>query len=162
VTAVALDSVIASCAEARGFETICGTLPAVFEQLQGRQFDAILLIDVLHLAEEPSCLLAALGKLLSANGSMLVTVPNTGGARGLWRQLKGPAAWDGFKGYHATGIHRVSPAILRKWFEIAGLSVQALTPALPNETQAARQTANRLFPGRMANDFTIRAGRVGQ
>src|SRR5215472_481374 len=54
VTAIPLDSVIASCAESRGIRIVYSDLNTAMAQLRARRFDGVLLSGVLHLFPTPA------------------------------------------------------------------------------------------------------------
>lgn len=101
VTAVPLDSVIPNGVESKGVEIISGNLDEARSKLADRQFDCVLLLNVLHLVPDPVELLSSYRSLLSPCGAFVAVVPNTGRLATAWKALLSnwrPArmatAWD--------------------------------------------------------------------
>jgi hypothetical protein len=76
VTAIPLDSVIGAVAARRGLDVLYGSLPESLGQLQGRQFDAVLLTNLLHLFATPDRIIADCAACVAQNGMLLTTGPN--------------------------------------------------------------------------------------
>jgi SAM-dependent methyltransferase len=77
VTTVPLDAVFASVLAQRGFKVHEGPLPSAMAKLEGADFDAILIADVLHLLPSPTDWLRAASKVLALNGEIVGSVCNT-------------------------------------------------------------------------------------
>jgi 2-polyprenyl-3-methyl-5-hydroxy-6-metoxy-1,4-benzoquinol methylase len=134
VVALPLDSVIASCAEARGIEVIHGTMDEAQEKLVGRQFDYILFSNVLHIYPDPCRLLESFKKNLSRDGKIITTVPNLWKPRVVWGRLRREKRYAGIGDYAQGGVHSVSSRRLHKWLQQAGYKVERAMPVLPEKT----------------------------
>jgi 2-polyprenyl-3-methyl-5-hydroxy-6-metoxy-1,4-benzoquinol methylase len=130
VTAVPLDPIISSCTGTEGVETVPGDFEDVQKQLAGRTFDCLLLMNVLHLVEDPVALLASFEKLLTKQAVVISLVPNMARAAKPWSKAKrrGIVVVD----YEVSGAHFVSQRVIRQWFQQAGLrvkkTIQIMTP----------------------------------
>jgi 2-polyprenyl-3-methyl-5-hydroxy-6-metoxy-1,4-benzoquinol methylase len=123
VVAVPLDAVIAETARVTGIELMPPDFQKAFLLLQGRCFDAILLVDVLPYVPDPPALLAQSGCLLAERGTLVATAPNFGflgyranGSAG--RRLRGAA--DSFATF---GVHRTTLRLVARWIRRSGLRV---------------------------------------
>jgi SAM-dependent methyltransferase len=75
VAAAPLDFVFGNMIRRRGIRTVEGSIARVAEQLADEEFDAILLADVLHLADDPVDWLRSLRPLLASGGEIVGAVP---------------------------------------------------------------------------------------
>jgi 2-polyprenyl-3-methyl-5-hydroxy-6-metoxy-1,4-benzoquinol methylase len=157
VTAVALDSVIGACAEARGIEVIHGNETAALRALSDRRFDVVLVLDLLHLLPDPVHLLAVFARLLSRNGSIIATVPNIAGLRTQWARLKGDPALKNLGNYDHTGVHLVSHKAAAQWFDTAGLATRTVFASAPEDARWWMRASARLFPRWLATEIVIQA-----
>jgi 2-polyprenyl-3-methyl-5-hydroxy-6-metoxy-1,4-benzoquinol methylase len=124
VTAACLDGVIASCAQSEGVEALWGSWGEIKNQIGERRFDCLLLSNVLHLAPDPSAMLAECAELLSHDGRCVILVPNLGSIRsrmGKWRRDKRYLA---IGDYTVSGTRQIGRGMLARWMKAAGLQVE--------------------------------------
>jgi SAM-dependent methyltransferase len=133
VVALPLDSVIASCAEARGIEVIHGTMDEAQGKLVGCQFDYILFSNILHIFPDPRGLLESFKKNLSRDGKIIITVPNLWKPRIAWGRLRREKRYAGIDDYAQGGVHSASSWQLHKWLRQAGYRVERTRPVLPEK-----------------------------
>jgi 2-polyprenyl-3-methyl-5-hydroxy-6-metoxy-1,4-benzoquinol methylase len=156
VTAVALDSVIGKCAEARGLEVIYGDTTEALNLLSGRRFDAVLVLNLLHLVPQPEQLLARLTTLVTATAVIVATTPNMAHLGVLWKRVKGAPSVEGLgSSYGRIGMHVSSPWKLKRWFQASGLKVDAVTSTVATGTPWWA----RLFQHWLARDLLVRGVR---
>lgn len=119
-----LDEVIAAVARGRGIETLPADFEAAFEALDGRQFDVVLLHDVLGHVRDPVALLRDLRTVVAPAGELLVTLPNHRyhALRLLTRRpFSAPVPRRG--AFEEVGVHRTGRRALRRWLEQAGYDI---------------------------------------
>jgi 2-polyprenyl-3-methyl-5-hydroxy-6-metoxy-1,4-benzoquinol methylase len=160
VTAVPLDPVIPGGAQAGGVELVTGGFAEARGKLSGRQFDCLLLSNVLHLAPDPVEVLRSFSALLAPEGVSVAVVPNT--ARlGAERRLLGRKPQDGSRGtYEQTGTHLSSSNIFRSWFLAAGLRVEKFKELLSPRAQRHRYLTLGLMDSWIASEFIAVARRA--
>ena len=97
VVGVPLDAVIGSIAQRRGLELVYGPEKSALEQLDGAGFEAVILSDVLHLANNQANLLSGLYNTLGQDGRLACRVPNffdIGMLRRRYTDDRYPLVWD--------------------------------------------------------------------
>ena len=139
VTAVPLDSVIASCAELRGINMIRGTFKSALKQLSGKKFDCLFLSNVMHLAEHPDRLLSAYGRLLVPGGIVIAGIPNFNKIRFHLKRLLRKSKDKRPSDYEGTGIHAATTEDVKTWLEAAGMRVEKIVYTVPERFQRAAQ-----------------------
>ncbi len=122
VTAVPLDRIIASSPLLEGIEVVPGTFDYVLHSLEGRRFDCLLLLNVLHLIDDPARLLGRIIPLLSKRGSVIASVPNMARIARPWKK-SGWYRYFANISYQGVGAHYASATTLRKWLNAAGMYV---------------------------------------
>lgn len=126
VVVVPLDSVIAKL-----LETTVTTLPAdfglAFGMLAERQFDAIILSEVLQHLPYPIEILSKLGAFLSKHGILIGSVPNLSLSRRLTGRLLGNSERFAHKfarisgSFNETNLHLTSVPMINGWIKASGL-----------------------------------------
>jgi len=151
VTAVPLDSVISSCTEATGVEIVHGGFAAVQKQLAGRTFDCLLLLNVLHLVEDPVALLASFEKLLSKGSVVISLVPNMARTAMPWSKARrdGIVVVD----YEKSGAHYVSLRVIRSWFNKAGMRVKDTVRIMTPRAQSLSDLVFGLADSSLTSEF---------
>jgi 2-polyprenyl-3-methyl-5-hydroxy-6-metoxy-1,4-benzoquinol methylase len=157
VTEVPLDSVIGACAAARGINIVHGDTETVFGALSDRRFDAVIVLDLLHLVPMPVDFLRRLRALLVHDGIIVATVPNIAGLRTKWKRIKGDMTLRHLARYDRSGVHEISGAALIELFTAAGFTRTKLIPRLPAKTRWWKKLIGDLFPMWLAEDFIIQA-----
>ncbi len=131
VVGIPLDAVIAACAHRRGVEVIPGDLRQAEAHLEGKRFDAIYFGNLLHLLPDPPSVLARFRRLLVPGGAVLATLPNLGYLPFRLRRLRGVDGYGELGSFERTGIHLTDAALVRSWFQSAGLRVERLDGPIP-------------------------------
>ena len=120
VTAVPIDSVIPGGARAKGVEIIDGDFESARAKLAGRQFDCLLLLNVLHLVHDPVGVLSSFGSLLASGSVAIISAPNLRRLSVIAGRIRGDEGFKDLGNYEATGTHATSHAVVRRWCEAAG------------------------------------------
>lgn len=121
VTGIPVDAVFADCLRRRGIEAIEGCFEEALEQLRSRQFDVVMMLDVLHLVPNPIHWLSLLRPYVNSAGVVLATAPRTfDPLRMIW-YLRGEPATAFPKRFEDSRVQRVNRPRLRKWFDTAGM-----------------------------------------
>jgi 2-polyprenyl-3-methyl-5-hydroxy-6-metoxy-1,4-benzoquinol methylase len=142
VTAVPIDGIIAGAVKARGIEVVEADLDGVVRTLDGRQFDFLLLQNVLHRVEDPRYWLSKLSGLLHSESTVAVVVPNVPRLHGMLNFLRGKASLQLIGGFGATGVHLTSFGIVARWLRVSGLVVAESTYLL---SERARRVSRATF-----------------
>jgi len=137
VVGVPLDSVIAACAEARGVETVCGDFVAVQSQLRGREFDCILVSNLLHLMAVPVETLSSLARFLSKQGVLVASVPNFAQLPVLWERFRHLREFTNHGTNEKMGVHLTTHRIVRQWMQRCGLNIENVVNVVPQRAQFA-------------------------
>lgn len=125
ITCIPLDSVVSATAEQAGLETLTPDLPTALQQLDGRRFPCILMVDLLHRWPDPAHVLRGLAPHLEPAGVVLLSIPN-GPAhrlRALWHDRRLPR----FR-FARTGLHLSGRGRLRRWLLDAGYRAVEIRP----------------------------------
>lgn len=129
VTAVPLDAVISLGASEFGVEMSDADFRSAREQLEGRRFDAMLMLNVLHLTPDPGEVLASFSALLSTAAPIIIQSPNMSNLPAIWRQIRDRRI-ETPRSFAASGTHFSSRRALKKWCGNAGLSIERTTEIL--------------------------------
>jgi 2-polyprenyl-3-methyl-5-hydroxy-6-metoxy-1,4-benzoquinol methylase len=148
VTGVPIDAVFADCLRRRGIESIEGPLEMALAKLGKKQFDAVLVLDLLHLVPDPVRWLTMMRAALTSEGVIVASVPRTcDPLRLVWYFRGEPAAVPGR--YVNSGVQKVTRSGLVKWFRAAGLDAIAFprcnTPARIRLSKMTRGLGERFF-----------------
>jgi 2-polyprenyl-3-methyl-5-hydroxy-6-metoxy-1,4-benzoquinol methylase len=123
VTAVPLDSVIGACAKARGVEIVPSDSEKALDALSGRSFDCILFMNVLEHLPDPVGILSRYAKLLSADGVVLISVPNFNHIK-VWRDLlRGGITWRQRYDFEKSRLHFTTMNVVKRWLKRSGIKV---------------------------------------
>ena len=132
VVAVPADPVFASSARAKGVEIVEGDVATARKKLEGEQFDCLLVLDVLHLIQDPSAAMSAFGPLLRVGATAIVRVPAVRRLTTAYRVIRGDQRFRELGSYEKTGIHFNSRSIVRGWLKKAGLRVESVETEVPS------------------------------
>ena len=140
VTAAPLDPIIPGRELEETCELVLGDLQKIRSQMCGRQYDCLLLMNVLHLVDDPVALLSSFGAFLSGPSAVVIVVPNMSHARLLWSNARRGKRTQDIGSYQESGVHRSSHGIVREWCRQAGIEVGKITDVIP----AGKRTASKL------------------
>jgi len=155
VSAVALDSVIGICAEAKGVNIVYGNCATALAALSNKRFDCVLVSNILHLIPEPELLLSSLRALLIEGGIIIAIVPNLSQLPVLWHRFTGQPGHENLGDFNRVGIHETSYRIIVKWFSTVGLKVAKSIPVLPRRAKRVSSILGRLVDRSLASEFVV-------
>lgn len=135
VTAVPLDTVICRAAAEAGVEMIGGDFRSARGRLEGRRFDCMLLLNLLHLAPDPVEVLSSFSELLSSAAPIIIQSPNMSNLPAIWRQIRDRRV-ETPRSYEISGAHFSSRGSVEKWCRKAGLTVERTTDVLHRRVEA--------------------------
>lgn len=159
VCAMPIDPVFADAQRRHGIRTVEGPFESATKDLNGEEFDTILMADVLHLLANPIEWLNKLQSLLEPEGMLIASVWNT----------SEPIAWlkdwlDGQRrsvtpDYENIGVQPVSPKILRTWCNESGLELTQIIPLVTGSRHIVRRLGYRPFKSLCTTKFIMKAKR---
>jgi len=153
VTALPLDPVIPGGVESRAMELVAGDFETAVRQLAGRQFDCILLLDLLHLVENPRSVLSSLKNLMTLDSVAVVSVPNLQRLPVIWQRLQGDDQVAMMSDYERGGVHWTSRRALRRWVNDAGMRIESLSGTLAGRSRRASRATLGLMNSYLASEF---------
>ena len=130
VQVVALDDVFARVLRERGVPAVTGPLDTALQAIGGEPFDAVLMVDALHLVPDPRQWLRAIRERLSPGGRLIVRVDNTGEISAWLTDLRAGRRRARFPRFAASGVQPVNSAALRGWCRAAGFAVARISPVM--------------------------------
>lgn len=149
IVGLPLDSVIASCSEAKGVNVVLGEMPTVLHRLNGDRFDCILVMNILHLLPDPVFTLTALGRLLAPDGRIIVGLPNFSYLPYVWRRLSHDPRFTKLSSYEDSGLHVTTRRVVRKWFANCRLATERIVNVVPERWKGLKgllgNTTDALF-----------------
>jgi 2-polyprenyl-3-methyl-5-hydroxy-6-metoxy-1,4-benzoquinol methylase len=177
VVAVPLDGVIPGGADAGAIEIVEGNFETVREKLKGRQFDCLLVSNVLHLVDDPVKVLTMFAELLSPGALAIIAVPNLLRFKATYAVAKKVASYshvrlpivcmkmfgeEWFKSlgnFEVTGARATSHKTLRNWSGAAGLEIERTLNLLPPRARMASRITFGLLDSLLADDLIAVARR---
>jgi 2-polyprenyl-3-methyl-5-hydroxy-6-metoxy-1,4-benzoquinol methylase len=158
VIAAPMDPVTCAGIEESGVELVTGDLKVVREKLAEREFDSILMSNMLHLLEYPVEVLAAFSAVLSPSGRMIAVVPNLARVPVTWRRIRRDPHYENIGNYERTRVHVPSRRKVRSWFKHAGLTLEYLVPVVPARLRPASRLSFGTMDALLSTEF-IAVGR---
>lgn len=156
VTALGLDPVVPGEEVRQRAELITGDMRSAICQLEGRKFDCLLLLNVLHLVPDPAGLISSLRKLLSDQSLAIALVPNMQQASARMRRPKPYSAFGRASEYEKFLVRYSSHRTVRQWFGHGGMKVTKTIDVLhPRAQEIARWTLGTINPLLSAEFFAI-------
>lgn len=152
VTAIPLDPVIPTRARSAGVEVLSSDIQTARRELGDRKFDCLLLLNVLHLVEDPVSFVSSLRTLL-LNGSKIVTLePNMARLRKrLRRHEHGERLRD--ITYQNGGAHFSSPQVVASWLRAAGARIHRTVHIMPPGAQKLSARTFGVMDRMLSTDF---------
>lgn len=126
VTALPLDSVIGEVAARRGIEVVYGKIDEGPSKLAGRQFDCVLMTNLLHLFPRPEVLLNDYAALLRVGGWFVLAGPNFEYLPTLMRRVLRRTGYSELGSFEESGVRAFGMSRLKRWLRGAGLEVEAV------------------------------------
>lgn len=126
VTTLPLNSVCDSAAEDCGNEVINGTLDQCFSRLGTRQFDCIVLTNLLHLLPAPWSALEKCVRVTKSGGTLLVGGPNFSSFRVWAKRLFSKDDYRKLRNFADSGVHPLTTSAICRRLKRAGFQIAAL------------------------------------
>jgi 2-polyprenyl-3-methyl-5-hydroxy-6-metoxy-1,4-benzoquinol methylase len=159
ITAIPLDSVIGAAAARLGIEVVYGTFDECFTNLDGRQFDCVLMTNLLHLLPNPKTVLEQCSRFVQKNGTLVISGPNFGRVPVLIKRIFGVGDYGKLRSVEESGINMCSPQTVERHIEQQGFRSE---PIKWVHQKSSRRKLNCIWArlGRLtAQDWIIRAQR---
>jgi 2-polyprenyl-3-methyl-5-hydroxy-6-metoxy-1,4-benzoquinol methylase len=131
VVAIPLDSVIASCAESRGVETLSPDFESAWRQLEGEPFDCVVISNILHLLPDPTAILARCADVLLPQGFVVLIEPNFTYLKVLWRRIRRMPGYRNLGNYDEAGVNLTTHRVIRRWLKSSGLAMDRVIEVVP-------------------------------
>jgi 2-polyprenyl-3-methyl-5-hydroxy-6-metoxy-1,4-benzoquinol methylase len=160
VVAVPMDPVISAEMTGAGVEVILGELKKAIGKLAGQQFDCLLLLNMLHLIEDPAEVLRSVSSLMSPHCQLIASVPNLSSVIVQWKRIRGGTRWKRLGKYETSRVHKTSHRLIRKWFAEAGLGVRKFINLAPNGAKKIRRLSLTVMPSLSASEIIVVGGKV--
>jgi ubiquinone/menaquinone biosynthesis C-methylase UbiE len=126
VTAIPLDSIIGAAAARLGINVVYGTLDECFANLDGRQFDCVLMTNLLHLLPNPKAVLEQYSRFVREGGTFVMGGTNFGRLPILIKKIFKVGDYWKLRSYAESGINICSPQTFKKHIERQGLRVKPI------------------------------------
>ena len=123
VTALPLDSVIGAVAERRRIEVVYGDWNECMEQLDGCQFDCVVMTNLIHLQPNPERLVEFCLRAIHRGGALVVGGPNFDRLPCRVRGLLGIGGYGNLRRFDRSGFHCIGPGTLARQIVPAGFRV---------------------------------------
>jgi SAM-dependent methyltransferase len=147
VTALPLDSVIGGVVAEHGIEVVNGSLHEGLEALNGRKFQCVVIVNLLHLQADPWRMLRDCARFVDSDGAIVVSGYNFDLPTNWLRRLRRVEAYRKLNDFNQSGIQIHRPREVLRQLEAAGFSRQALRwfdPVRPQHLPAAQLLLGRL------------------
>ncbi|MCW2317842.1 2-polyprenyl-3-methyl-5-hydroxy-6-metoxy-1,4-benzoquinol methylase [Rhodoblastus acidophilus] len=123
VTAAPMDPVSSRAAAEAGVEMCDADLATAPRRLAGRRFDALLMLNLLHLTPDPVAALTAFGALLAPGAPVILSCPNMASLPATLRQIR-IRRLETPLGFEKSGAHFTSAGRVARWCRQAGLTLE--------------------------------------
>lgn len=123
VTAIPLNSVFGAAVEQMGIEVIYGSWDEVVKSIGDRQFDCILISNLLHLQPDPQQMVKIFSKYVSRGGVLLLSGPNFDRLPRLFGRIFGMDEFWRLRRYDLGGVSVCGPRGLSRQILKSGLQV---------------------------------------
>jgi SAM-dependent methyltransferase len=145
VVAVPVDPVFAADVRAKGVEVVEGNLATLQKKLVGEQFDCLLLLDALHLMQDPSAVLAAFVPSLRVGATVIVRIPMVLRFTTVYRAIRGDQRFRELSFYEKTGTHFISRRVVGRWLKNAGLRIERVAIQIPSARASVPRPWQRVW-----------------
>jgi SAM-dependent methyltransferase len=122
VTGIPLDAIVSAVVETRGIEILPPDFELASKKLEGRQFDCILILDILQQVRNPVSIMNTYRGFLRDGGAIIVSVPNWNYYGTLRQRLtvRGRAGLECRATARSEGVHRTSKTRVTGWLYESG------------------------------------------
>lgn len=161
VVGVPLDTVISTCAEARGVTIVCTDFDMTREGFGGERFDCILISNILHLLRDPLRVFRACTELLSPRGFIVLAVPNFNYLKTRWRRVRRMPGYRDLRDHDEAGVHRTNHRVVRQWLKACDLTLDRVVNVVPERAlMPLRLSLGMVAPG-VAKELIVRSQKRG-
>jgi SAM-dependent methyltransferase len=160
VTAVPIDTVFADALRRRGIRTVEGPFDEVIQCLNGKQFDAVLMADVLHLVENPLKWLQEIKNRIAPGGYLIAGVKNICEVLSWVRDWRDGRRRHFSPKFEENGVQAVSLKKLRRWCRSSGLEVIEIIPLIGSTRRIVRQIGRGPLKEKLSERFILKAKRT--
>ncbi len=126
ITAAPLDSVIGAVAAQNGIDVVYGTLDECLDELCGREFDCVVISNLLHLQPDPDWFLGKCMRFVRPGGTLVVNGPNFRRIPTLVKRVFGVGDSQKLNCFSDGGISICGPTSLTQCLEEGGLGAIAV------------------------------------
>ena len=165
VTALPLDSVIGAMAARLGIEMIYKTLLEGLSTLRGREFDCVLVADLLHLQPNPWEVLGKCSQLVAPGGVLVIQSPNFNYLPVWFRRVFGLGEMRKLKSFSEGGVTAFGMSALERQLRALGFHVSGQRwfsrPHFKNEPPPKHFGIRRFLGRLMAEDWIVQARKCG-
>jgi 2-polyprenyl-3-methyl-5-hydroxy-6-metoxy-1,4-benzoquinol methylase len=150
VTALPLDSVIGGAGARLGLEVIYGTMEECFNRLEQRNFECVLITELLHLQPDPWQVLDQCCRFVGKGGTLVISGPNFHSLRILGKRALNIGDYRKLASFEQSGIRTMAAGAIARQLAGAGWEVVATrsfdhTP--PRKMVNLRRRMGRLLAG---------------
>jgi len=165
ITALPLDSVIGAMAARLGIDMVYQNLEEGLNTLKGREFDCVLVTDMLHLQPDPWAVLAKCARLVAPHGVLVIQSPNFNYLPILFRRAFGVGEMRKLKNFSEGGVSAFGFSAAAQQLKAIGFQVSEecwFNRPHFNNAPPPKHFGIRKFLGRlMAEDWIIQARKSG-
>ncbi len=151
VSAIPLDPVVSRAAMSLGVTCILGNFKEAGDRLQGKQFDCMLFVNVLHLVSDPTAVLKQFARLLGQNSSVIVHCPNASRWPTSYRELVNR------QGARSTTTRAMSVSEAATLASHIGFSIERIIWTLPKRLKRLSPLIPGFLKRCLATEFTVLA-----
>lgn len=123
VTALPLDSVVGASAEELGIEVVLGPMDGVLKKLEGRTFDCVMVLNLLHLLPLPLKYLTRFSSYVSPGGSIILMGPNLESVRLRLKQALRVKRFKDLTNFGMSGISSCAPRDIAQALKNVGMDL---------------------------------------
>jgi 2-polyprenyl-3-methyl-5-hydroxy-6-metoxy-1,4-benzoquinol methylase len=134
VTAFPLDSVVGATAARRGIEVVYGTLEECFQHVSGRQFDCVIVTNLIHLLPKPWAMVSRCAELVGPKGTLVIEGQNFERLPILIKRAIGVGHHRKVRSFSVSGVQTYGIGAVKRKIRCAGfqaISVRWQARALP-------------------------------
>ena len=125
VTVLPLDSVMGAASARLGLEVIYGSMAECFNRLGEREFDCVLITDLLHLLPNPWQVLDQCGRSVARTGTLVVSGPNFQSLRILGKRVLNVGDYRKLSSFAQSGVQTLAAGETTRQLTNAGWNVVA-------------------------------------
>jgi 2-polyprenyl-3-methyl-5-hydroxy-6-metoxy-1,4-benzoquinol methylase len=165
VTALPLDSVIGAMAARLGIEMVYGTLHEGLGALEGREFDCVVISDLLHLRQDLWEVLSKCASLVKPGGALVIQSHNFNYLPALVRRVLGLGEMWKLRRFPDGGVTPFSMSSAVRQLKRLGFKTSATRwfnrPHFSDQARPIRFGFLSFLERLMAEDWTLQARKVG-